>query len=62
MAARFAALLTVAAVLWAGSIVLVPLAAETAPAISATIYALSSRICHQIPERSFRLAGNQMPV
>jgi uncharacterized membrane protein len=54
--------LTVAAVVWASTIMLVPLAAESAPAVGATVYAVSSRICHQIPERSFVLSGNQMPV
>ena len=59
---RLAIALTLAAVLWAGTILLAPIAAEFAPAVSGTVYAVSSRICHQIPERSFRLSGNQMPV
>jgi uncharacterized membrane protein len=29
---------------------------------SAIIYVLASRICHQLPERSFHLAGAQLPV
>jgi len=30
--------------------------------LSATIYAIGSLICHQRPERSFWLAGQQLPV
>jgi uncharacterized membrane protein len=59
---RLGAALTVASVLWAGAIFLVPLAAESAPALSATVFAVSSRICHQMPERSFHISGIQMPV
>lgn len=59
---RLATALTAAAVLWAGALILVPYTAESAPAVSTTVYAVSSRICHQIPERSFRLSGHQMPV
>jgi uncharacterized membrane protein len=39
--------------------------ALTRPALatpSAVIYTASSRICHQRPERSFSLAGTQLPV
>lgn len=59
---RLAAALTAAAVIWAITIVAVPIAAAAAPAMSAAVYAVSSRICHQIPERSFHLSGNQMSV
>ena len=62
MQTRLALVLTLAAVLWAGTILLVPLAAESAPAITATVYAISSRICHQMPDRSFEVSGIQMPV
>jgi uncharacterized membrane protein len=57
-----AAALTLAAVLWAATILAVPLLADAAPAFSATVYAGSSRICHQRPDRSFHLAGLPTPV
>jgi uncharacterized membrane protein len=42
------------------------LAVLTAPllptAISASIYAVGSLVCHQLPERSFHLGGFQLPV
>ena len=30
--------------------------------VAAALYALGSRICHQIPARSFHLLGSQLPV
>ncbi len=46
-----------------GLIVLAPLAqAYGHPAISFTIYKIFSFLCHQIPERSFHLAGHQFGV
>lgn len=30
--------------------------------LSASVYALGSLVCHQRPERSFHLAGSQLPV
>ena len=62
MGKRLAAVLTGAAAVWAITILAVPLVAESAPAMSAAIYAAASRICHQIPERSFQISGFQMPV
>jgi len=42
------------------------LAILTAPslptALSASIYAVGSLVCHQLPERSFHLGGFQLPV
>lgn len=64
MQQRKALALTIGAVLWTLLLVAAP-AAITRPALavpSATIYALSSRICHQRPERSFHIAGVPMPV
>ena len=36
--------------------------AQTFPGPVAITYGQASRICHQRPERSFRIAGHQMPV
>jgi uncharacterized membrane protein len=59
-----AAALTGAALVWGVLILLAPIAIQpqTFPAAVAITYAQASRICHQRPERSFRIAGNQMPV
>ena len=64
MPQRTALALTIAAILWTGLLVASPAALSTrALAVpSATVYALSSRICHQRSERSFHVAGAQMPV
>jgi uncharacterized membrane protein len=59
---RLAASLTIAGVLWAVILVATPVAASSAPALSASVYAAASRICHQRPERSFDISGMQMPV
>jgi uncharacterized membrane protein len=56
--------LTIAAVAWTGTLVAAP-AAVTRPILAvpaASIYAASSRICHQRPERSFHLGATQLPV
>lgn len=56
--------LTIAAVLWTLILVTAP-AAGSRPALAAPaalIYAASSRICHQRPERSFHTGGRQLPV
>ena len=46
-----------------GLIVSAPLAKEYGhPAFAATIYKAFSFVCHQIPERSFHLAGHQFGV
>lgn len=61
---RAAFSLTLAALLWTAVLVAAP-AALAHPALagtSAVVYAGSSRICHQRPERSFHLAGMQLPV
>lgn len=48
-----------AAAVW----VLAVLAAPWLPAaVAAIAYAIGSLVCHQIPERSFHLAGVQLPV
>jgi uncharacterized membrane protein len=61
---RAALALTLAAVFWTTALVAAP-ALLTHPvwaAPAAVIYAGSARVCHQRPERSFRLAGTQFPV
>jgi uncharacterized membrane protein len=51
--------LALVSLVWLALIVITPFA----PASLATaIYAIGSVICHQIPERSFHLAGVQIPV
>ena len=64
MAHRAAVALTTAAVLWVVALVGAPIAlARPALALPATlVYDVSSRICHQRPERSFHVAGGQLPV
>jgi uncharacterized membrane protein len=64
--ARLAFLLTSAAVLWAGLLLLAPHGLQSGhPAATlgaASIYAASGRICHQQPARSFAAAGMRLPV
>jgi uncharacterized membrane protein len=61
---RAALALTIAASLWVLVLVAAPIALSrpslTLPAT--LVYDASSRICHQRPERSFHLAGPQLPV
>ena len=58
-----AAALTIAAVAWLALIVGAPTAAGgRMPFMAALAYQMGSRICHQRPERSFHIAGTQMPV
>ena len=47
---------------WALTIVLAPWLATHARAIVGLAYALGSVVCHQMPERSFHVAGLQLPV
>jgi uncharacterized membrane protein len=54
--APVAALLAMA---WLLSILTAPLLPA---AISASVYAVGSLVCHQLPERSFHLGGFQLPV
>ena len=61
---RTALALTIAAFLWTLTLLAAPVALKT-PAFgvpAAAIYAASSRICHQRPERSFHVGGVQLPV
>lgn len=64
MSARLAFVLTVAAALWTVALVAAP-AAMGHPAAAgpfAALYAIGSQICHQRAERSFEVAGLQLPV
>lgn len=46
-----------------GSIIAAPLAQDYGhPALASTIYKAFSFVCHQIPDRSFHLAGHQFAV
>ncbi len=59
-----AAVLPVAALLWLTGLIVAPLAVRSeigaVPALG--VYQASSVLCHQRAERSFRIAGIQMPV
>jgi uncharacterized membrane protein len=52
--------LTVAAVAWLGALA-AAVAWRPSP-VSTIVYGLASTICHQRPERSFALDGQQLPV
>jgi len=52
------AALTVAALVWLALLVLAPYFGRE----MAVVYAFASGVCHQRPERSFHLAGVQLPV
>jgi uncharacterized membrane protein len=54
--------LPAAAALWVALIVAAPGLAQISGGLAALIYAVGSLICHQLPERSFHLAGAQLPV
>lgn len=50
------------AAVWAALIGLAPILATVTGAGAAVVYAAGSLICHQLPERSFHVAGAQLPV
>ncbi len=58
------AALTGAAVVWVTLLLATPVALSRGrlPALTLAVYQAGSRICHQRPERSFHLAGAQLPV
>lgn len=64
MGSYLAAALTIVATLWAVTLVAAPLALvnPSAAPVTVLVYQGCSRICHQRPERSFRVAGVQQPV
>jgi len=51
--------LALAALAWLALLIVAPLAPSS---IATLMYAIGAVICHQIPERSFHLAGVQLPV
>jgi uncharacterized membrane protein len=65
---RFFRVLPALAVAWAGLILLAPWLGSAsslprgASSLSAAAYWLGSLVCHQRPERSFHVAGAQLPV
>jgi uncharacterized membrane protein len=56
--------LTAAALIWLSALVLAPVAARRgqAPFLCALVYRAASGVCHQRPDRSFHLQGQQLPV
>ncbi len=58
------AALTLAAAVWLSIIIISPwaLAHGTGRILAVSAYEIGARICHQRPERSFHVAGVQMPV
>ena len=48
--------------LWVAVIVAAPAMARFSGSTAAILYAASSLVCHQLPDRSFHLAGAQLPV
>jgi uncharacterized membrane protein len=67
-AARLRAAFVAAALTWAALLVVTPwLASRThaspmASALILAVYAIGSLVCHQLPERSYHLWAEQMPV
>jgi len=61
---KFAAGLTCAAVAWLTLVLTAPVALSRGrvPVLTLAVYYAGSLVCHQRPERSFHLAGVQMPV
>jgi uncharacterized membrane protein len=63
MARRAATVLTAVAVLWVAAIFAAPVFFAHGPTfLTLLIYQAGSLVCHQLPDRSFHLAGVQMPV
>lgn len=54
-----------AALLWAAAIWTAPWLGARTPVLApvvGTVYLIGSLVCHQLPDRSFHLAGAQLPV
>jgi uncharacterized membrane protein len=63
MARRAATLLAAAAVIWVAAIFAAPILFGHGPIfLVLLIYQAGSLVCHQLPDRSFHLAGVQLPV
>lgn len=62
----FARLLLVASVAWLAAVIAAPFAIQSSVSpvrdAAAVVYAAAGFICHQRPERSYWLAGAQLPV
>jgi uncharacterized membrane protein len=60
----FSAAVTLAAVVWLSIVIVSPwaLAHGRGRLLGLSAYEIGARICHQRPERSFHVAGVQMPV
>jgi uncharacterized membrane protein len=62
-AALFALLITTLGLVWLALVVAAPLAVAHGGAVwPAFVYQAAGLVCHQRPERSFHLAGLQLPV
>jgi uncharacterized membrane protein len=63
-ATALSAAITLAAVVWLSIVIVSPwvLAHGRGRLLGLTAYEIGARICHQRPERSFHIAGVQMPV
>ena len=61
---NLAVAVTCASLAWVTMILTAPvaLARARAPVLTLAVYHAGSLVCHQRPERSFHLAGNQLPV
>ncbi|MEZ5284439.1 MAG: DUF2085 domain-containing protein [Vicinamibacterales bacterium] len=57
-----ALVLALATVAWVALLVVAPLLPPAAAGLGAAAYAVGALICHQLPDRSFHLAGAQLPV
>jgi uncharacterized membrane protein len=61
-----ARLLVVASVAWLGAVIAAPFAIQSSSQsirdAAAVVYAAAGFICHQRPERSYWIAGEQLPV
>lgn len=55
-------LVTAAALGWALVVLLAPLLAASAGTAVGLVYAVGALVCHQLSDRSFHVAGAQLPV
>jgi len=54
--------LAAGAAVWLAATIAAPLLATSHPTVAGVLYAIYDRVCHQIPERSFHLAGHPLAV
>jgi uncharacterized membrane protein len=62
MSRWLAAGLTIASLLWVVALVTAPFGVADGSVVSWLVYHAGGSVCHQRPERSFQIAGEQMPV